>query len=137
MVGRRHSGRAHLRTVKKAADNIGFTTAAHIHFLAGLNVPILSAAAFSVRTDCGNGRFWTSGESFPSGHAMETWALPKVLADQYYDKALVKFGMYGLATAVSVSRVTAERHYAWDVLIGSAIGYLIGKFVMRHHSKDK
>jgi len=40
-----------------------------------------------------------------------------------------------LATAVSLSRMTSQRHYASDVLVGSAIGYLIGNFVMRHHSE--
>jgi membrane-associated phospholipid phosphatase len=84
--------------------------------------------------DGGNGHFWTGGESFPSGHAMQTWALAKVVADEYHDKPLVKFGVYGLAAGVSFSRMGGQRHYASDVLIGSALGYLIGKFVMRHHS---
>jgi PAP2 superfamily len=85
--------------------------------------------------DGGNGRFWTGGASFPSGHSMETWALATVIAGEYHDKPLVKFGVYGLATAVSFSRMSAQRHYASDVLVGSAIGYLIGRFVIRHHSE--
>jgi membrane-associated phospholipid phosphatase len=44
--------------------------------------------------------------------------------------------MYGLATAVSFTRMSGQRHYASDVLIGSAIGYLIGKFVTRHHDSN-
>ena len=86
--------------------------------------------------DGGNGGFWTGGESFPSGHAMQTWALATVIANEYHDKPLIKFGMYGLASAVSFSRMSGQRHYASDVLIGSAIGYLIGKFVMRHHDSN-
>jgi len=86
--------------------------------------------------DGGNGGFWTGGESFPSGHAMQTWALATVIANEYHDKPLIKFGMYGLATAVSFTRMSGQRHYASDVLIGSAIGYLIGKFVMRHHDSN-
>jgi membrane-associated phospholipid phosphatase len=81
----------------------------------------------------GNGGFWNGGNSFPSGHSMEAWALAKVVSDEYSDKRLVKIGMYSFATAVSLSRLTSQRHYASDVLVGSAIGYLIGKFVMRHH----
>jgi hypothetical protein len=83
--------------------------------------------------DGGNGGFWSGGDSFPSGHAMESWALATVVANEYRDKPLVKFGMYGLAAAISLSRVSAERHYASDVLVGSAVGYLIGKFVVRQH----
>jgi len=81
----------------------------------------------------GNGHFWTGGDSFPSGHSMEAWALAKVVSDEYSDKPLVKIGMYSFATAVSLSRLTSQRHYASDVLVGSAVGYLIGKFVMRNH----
>jgi len=83
--------------------------------------------------DGGNGGFWSGGDSFPSGHAMESWALATVVANEYKDKPLVKFGMYGLAAAISFSRMSAERHYASDVLVGSAVGYLIGKFVVRQH----
>jgi len=83
----------------------------------------------------GDGHFWNGGNSFPSGHSMEAWALAKVVSDEYSDKPLVKIGMYSFATAVSLSRMTSQRHYASDVLVGSAIGYLIGKFVMRHHSE--
>jgi hypothetical protein len=83
--------------------------------------------------DGGNGGFWNGGDSFPSGHAMEAWALATVVANEYHNKPLVKFGMYGLAAAVSFSRMSAQRHYASDVLVGSAVGYLIGKFVVRQH----
>ncbi|HYR85697.1 MAG TPA: phosphatase PAP2 family protein [Terriglobia bacterium] len=81
----------------------------------------------------GNGHFWTGGDAFPSGHSMEAWALAKVVSDEYSDKPLVKIGMYSFATAISLSRITSQRHYASDVLVGSAVGYLIGKFVMRNH----
>jgi PAP2 superfamily len=83
--------------------------------------------------DGGNGHFWTGGQAFPSGHAMTAWALAKVVSDEYSDKPLVKIGMYSFATAVSLSRITAQRHYPSDVLVGSAVGFLIGKFVMRNH----
>ncbi len=86
--------------------------------------------------DGGNGHFWTGGDAFPSGHSMEAWALAKVVSDEYSDKPLVKVGMYSLATAVSLSRITSDKHYASDVLVGSAVGYLIGKFVMRNHHPE-
>jgi hypothetical protein len=84
----------------------------------------------------GNGNFWTGGNSFPSGHSMEAWALAKVVSDEYPDKRFVKIGMYTFATAVSLSRLTSERHYASDVLVGSALGYLMGKFVMSNQRAE-
>lgn len=81
----------------------------------------------------GDGRFWNGGNAFPSGHSAQAWALAAVVADGYPNKPLVKIGMYSLATAVSLSRITGQRHYASDVLIGSVVGYLIGKYVFRHH----
>jgi hypothetical protein len=81
----------------------------------------------------GNGDFWNGGNSFPSGHAMMTWSTATVIADQYRDKPFLKIGLYGLATAVSVSRVTERKHYVSDVVIGSTIGYLIGKYITRRH----
>jgi membrane-associated phospholipid phosphatase len=85
--------------------------------------------------DGSNGHFWSGGDSFPSGHSMEAWALAKVVADEYSDKPLIKIGMYSFATAVSLSRISGQRHYPSDVLVGSAVGYLIGKFVMRNHQQ--
>jgi PAP2 superfamily len=85
----------------------------------------------------GNGDFWNGGNSFPSGHTIMTWSFAKVVADQYPDKPWLKFGMYGLATAVSISRVSGQRHYVSDVIVGSAIGYLIGKYITHRHNSER
>jgi membrane-associated phospholipid phosphatase len=39
--------------------------------------------------------------------------------------------VYSLATAVSISRFTARKHFLSDVLVGSALGYGIGRYVYR------
>jgi membrane-associated phospholipid phosphatase len=99
-----------------------------------VTMQVVKAITHRTRPDMGGtGSFFGGGDSFPSGHSMEAWALAKVISDEYSDKPLVKIGMYSFATAVSVSRITADRHYASDVLVGSTMGYLIGKFVMRNH----
>ena len=49
------------------------------------------------------------------------------------DKRLVQISAYGLAAAVSVSRYTGRNHFLSDVLVGSAIGYGIGRYVYRTH----
>ena len=40
---------------------------------------------------------------------------------------------YGLASAISVSRITGKQHFPSDVLVGSAIGWFVGEEVYRHH----
>ena len=94
------------------------------------------------RPDEGNGTggFWAHGtrtfsDSFPSGHAIGSWALARVIASEYPNK-LTQFGVYAFATAISVSRVTARRHFPSDALVGSVLGYLIGGYVVRHHAAE-
>jgi membrane-associated phospholipid phosphatase len=84
----------------------------------------------------GRSDFFDGGSSFPSGHAIESWALAAVIANEYHDHRLVQVSAYGIATAVSLSRFTGRKHYLSDVLVGSAMGYGIGRYVYRaHHRK--
>jgi membrane-associated phospholipid phosphatase len=86
------------------------------------------------REDNGSGEFFEGGRAFPSGHAVSSWALATVIAHEYgRRRPLVRFGAYGLATAVSLSRFTARKHFLGDVLAGSAIGYGVGRYVYRTH----
>ena len=57
--------------------------------------------------DSPNGR-WNS--SFPSGHAINTWALASVIAHEY-PKPAVYVIAYGLATTVVMARVGARKHF--------------------------
>jgi len=80
-----------------------------------------------------NGDFFEGGNSFPSGHALAAWSVATVIAYEYKDHALVQFGAYGLAAAVSVARYTGQNHFLSDVLVGSAIGYGVGRYVYKTH----
>jgi len=100
----------------------------------------LKLATNRERPDEGNGTggFWPHGtrtfsDSFPSGHAIGSWALARVIASEYPNK-LTQIGVYAFATAISVSRVTSEKHFPSDALVGSVFGYLIGGYVVRHHA---
>jgi membrane-associated phospholipid phosphatase len=89
------------------------------------------------RPDHGNGHgdFFSAGSpnsSFPSEHAMLAWSGAYVMAHEY-PGWLTKASIYGLATAVSISRVTAREHFPSDVVIGSALGYLVGRQTYRAH----
>jgi membrane-associated phospholipid phosphatase len=82
------------------------------------------------------GDFFDGGSSFPSGHSIEAWSLATVIANEYHDRRLVQVVAYGIAGAVSVARFTGQNHYLSDVLIGSAMGYGIGRYVYHaHHRK--
>lgn len=84
--------------------------------------------------DNSSGEFFAGGSSFPSGHAINAWSLATVLAQEYgHHRPLVQVGAYGLATAVSLSRYTGRNHFLSDVLVGSAMGYGIGRYVYHKH----
>jgi membrane-associated phospholipid phosphatase len=84
--------------------------------------------------DHASGEFFDGGGSFPSGHAISAWSFASVIACEYgRHRPLVRFGVYGLATAVSLSRYTGNKHFLSDILVGSALGYGIGHYVYRQH----
>src|SRR6266851_7135629 len=79
------------------------------------------------------GDFFDGGLSFPSGHTIAAWSLATVVANEYRDNRLVQVSAYGLAAAASMARFTGRNHFLSDVLVGSAIGYGIGRYVYRTH----
>jgi membrane-associated phospholipid phosphatase len=88
--------------------------------------------------DDSSGEFFDGGSSFPSGHAIGAWSVATVIAEEYgQHRPLVRFAAYGLATAVGISRYTGREHFLSDVLVGSAMGYGIGRCVyIRHHDRS-
>src|ERR1700677_4217201 len=82
----------------------------------------------------GRGRFFQGGDSFPSQHAAISWAIASVIAHEY-PGPLTEFLAYGLASGVSAARVVGQKHFASDVLVGSALGWYIGRQVFRSHSQ--
>ena len=81
--------------------------------------------------------FFDGGSSFPSGHSVQAWAVATVIASEYHDQRKVQLAAYGVASAVSLARFTAGKHYISDVLIGSLLGYGIGRYVYHtHHRKE-
>ena len=86
--------------------------------------------------DNANGSFWSGGDSFPSEHAAAAWSIAGVIAHEY-PGPLPKLAAYGAASAISAARVTGKKHFPSDVLVGSAIGWLVGQYVYRtHHSPE-
>jgi len=81
-------------------------------------------------------KFFVGGSSFPSGHSIEAWSVATVIANEYHDQLAVQIAAYGIASAVSVSRFTGLHHYLSDVLVGSAMGYGIGRYVYHAHHRS-
>ena len=80
----------------------------------------------------GLGDFFDHGTSFPSDHSAVAWSIASVIAHEY-PGPFTKFLVYGLATAVSASRVAGKQHFPSDVLVGGSMGWLIGWQVYRSH----
>lgn len=84
----------------------------------------------------GRGNFWSGGSSFPSIHSVAAWSIASVIAHEYPGIIPTLFS-YGAAAAVSATRVTGRQHWASDALIGSALGWYVGRQVYRAHSADQ
>jgi hypothetical protein len=76
--------------------------------------------------------FFSGGTSFPSDHAAIAWSVASVFAHEY-PGPLTQIMAYGLASAVSASRVLGRQHSPSDVFVGAAIGWLVGQHVYRAH----
>ncbi len=75
--------------------------------------------------------------SFPSGHSIAAFTLATVIAQQYKESIIIPVIMYTLATGVAISRTTENAHWLSDVIIGSALGYGIGKYMVQKHRQTK
>jgi membrane-associated phospholipid phosphatase len=80
----------------------------------------------------GNGNFFQGGDSFPSEHAALAWSVATVFAHEY-PGPMTKFLAYGLASAVTLTRVTGQQHFASDALVGSVLGWYFGRQAYRAH----
>src|SRR5271157_1272702 len=80
----------------------------------------------------GKGQFWHGGQSFPSDHAAAAWSIASVVAHEY-PGPLTQLLAYGTASAVTAARVLGRQHFASDAVVGSALGWWMGRQVYRAH----
>ena len=72
--------------------------------------------------------------SFPSGHTIMAWGFATVISEQYKEHhTWVPYICYTLASAAGLSRITEGSHWFSDVIIGSSMGYAIGRYITRKH----
>lgn len=90
--------------------------------------------------DNAKGKFFQTSvgldSSFPSTHSIVAWSSAAVIASEY-GGAMTQIAAYGLATGLSVSRVLARQHFPSDVLVGSAVGWLLGRYVFHKRGRDQ
>jgi len=75
----------------------------------------------------------SSNNSFPSGHASDTFAFATALERHLGWKGAVP--AYVISSYVAMSRIPANRHWLSDVVFGSSVGIIAGRTVTRHGRK--
>jgi PAP2 superfamily len=70
-------------------------------------------------------------DSFPSNHASLSFAMATTLAS--YQPKYQWLG-YGVASAISYSRVKSNRHRWHEIIAGAALGHFVARRVTREHS---
>lgn len=71
---------------------------------------------------------WFKGSSFPSGHSAAAFSVATVVAHRYSNHKWVPVLAYGMATVISLSRVSTLAHYPSDVFLGAVIGYTTAEY---------
>ncbi|MEO6819755.1 MAG: phosphatase PAP2 family protein [Ginsengibacter sp.] len=73
--------------------------------------------------------------SFPSGHTTVAFAAATVFASEYRNKPIVPIIAYSVASLIGVSRITENKHWTTDVVVGAALGFLSGKQVVNNYHR--
>ena len=103
---------------------------------AGLKVLTCRERPFDCNSQSWLGPFSTfESTSFPSGHAMRSFAMAATITGFYHDKTWVGIASYSMATLCSLGRVASNEHWTSDVVVGAAIGYFIGMGVVKFNNK--
>lgn len=91
--------------------------------------PNQTSATFSFKPFSGH-------DSFPSGHVTQAFAVATVIAS-HYDAWWQQSLAYGTASLVGWGRIQQNRHFASDVVAGAAIGWAVGRAVVRRHNTPR
>lgn len=91
---------------------------------------LTQAVKFTVRRERPDG---SSKNSFPSGHAADTFAFATALERHLNWKYSVP--AYLFSSYVAISRLPANRHWLSDTMFGAAVGIISGRTVTSHESE--
>jgi len=73
--------------------------------------------------------------SFPSGHTTVVFAVATVFAKEYKNVGWVPPVAYGAASLVGLSRITENKHWTSDVIVGATLGFLCGRQVVNNYHR--
>ncbi len=73
--------------------------------------------------------------SFPSGHTTVIFAAATVFAKEYKNTPWVPVVAYSAASLVGLSRITENKHWMSDVVVGATLGYLTGRQVVNNYHR--
>ena len=62
-----------------------------------------------------------------------TWSFASLISHEYAPGKITPIIAYTTASLVSISRFTARKHFASDILAGGAMGWFIGRYVFLQH----
>jgi membrane-associated phospholipid phosphatase len=88
---------------------------------------IVNALKYTTRRERPDG---SNRNSFPSGHASDTFAVATVLERHFGWKWAVP--AYAFSSYVAMSRLPDDKHWLSDVVFGSSVGIIAGRTVTRH-----
>ncbi|GGH76590.1 phosphatase PAP2 family protein [Phaeocystidibacter marisrubri] len=74
-------------------------------------------------------------DGFPSGHTSTAFAVASVYAHAYSDRPWLQVGLYSVAGLTALSRMNDDKHWASDVFIGAALGWYIGRTIVKTDSQ--
>ena len=67
---------------------------------------------------------------FYSVHSMSAFAVATVVAHRYRNHRWVPWVAYGMAGAISFSRITSSNHFPADVFFGGVMGFVIARYAV-------
>lgn len=104
----------------------------------GVITPVLKYAVGRARPNRATHTFqfkpFGGGESFPSGHTTQAFAVASVIAE-HYPNWPTRLVAYGLAGMVGYSRIEQNAHFASDVVAGAIIGTTVGLHITKRHDE--
>jgi membrane-associated phospholipid phosphatase len=83
----------------------------------------------------GNAGGLKNSSSFPSGHTTVAFAAATVFAMEYKNKPWVPIVAYSSASIIGLSRITENKHWATDVFVAAALGYLTGRQIANNYHR--
>jgi membrane-associated phospholipid phosphatase len=73
--------------------------------------------------------------AFPSGHTTVAFAAATVFAMEYKHTPWIPILAYSSASIIGLSRITENKHWATDVFVAAALGYLTGRQIVNNYHR--